>query len=673
MRSRAKGPIVLIAAMMPLPALAAEPAPYGLDTMVVTGTRQETSLQTQAGNTTVIDRADIEFTAPQRPAEILNQVPGVGIHQGSGEEHLTAIRSPVLTSGAGAGSFLYLEDGVPLRAAGFGNVNGLFESNIEQSGSVEVVRGPGSALYGSNAVHGLINVIPRAPTEAFGGELGVTVAPYASRRVLGSVTGNGARFSAQTNHEGGWRDHTDLDEQKMIARHVWRGSADTLTSTLSAQVLDQNTGGFITGANAYRDAALAKTNANPEAYRQAQSVRGMLRWQHDLSDSLQLSLTPYARHAEMEFLMHFVPSKATERNEHDSVGVQAALYKALAGGHSIILGTDLEYTRGSLSEVQSIDTVFTYVKGVHYDYDVNAVVVAPYVHSEWAIASRTKLTAGLRVEDTAYDYDNKTDSNTVGRFQRPEDRSDSFTTITPKLGVVQSWTDNIASYVNLTRGARAPQVTDLYRLENRQQVGTTKPESLDSVELGTRGKVEGVSFDLSTFWMYKKHFFYRDSDGYNVIDGKTEHKGVELSLASKLPWNFDIGMAATYALHTYDFDRTQVAGSESVKKGNMVDTAPKILSDVRLGYTFVPGMRAEGEWVHVSSYFADAANLHKYPGHDIFNLRATATLNDDVTLQAKLLNVFDTLYADRADFANSTDRYFPGMGRTVMAGMTVKF
>ena len=85
----------------------------------------------------------------------------MNIQRGSGQEHLTAIRSPVLTGGAGAGSFLYLQDGVPLRAAGFANVNGLFESGIEFAGSAEVFKGPGPALYGSNAVHGLVNVQSR--------------------------------------------------------------------------------------------------------------------------------------------------------------------------------------------------------------------------------------------------------------------------------------------------------------------------------------------------------------------------------------------------------------------------------------------------------------------------------------------------------------------------------
>ena len=70
----------------------------------------------------------IQAVAANHPAEILNTVPGVNVQMNSGQELLVAIRSPVLPAGAGQGSFLILENGIPTRAAGFGNVNALFEA-----------------------------------------------------------------------------------------------------------------------------------------------------------------------------------------------------------------------------------------------------------------------------------------------------------------------------------------------------------------------------------------------------------------------------------------------------------------------------------------------------------------------------------------------------------------
>jgi len=55
----------------------------------------------------IIPQISPEGLTLAHPAERLNTVAGVNIHRGSGQEHLTAIRSPVLTGGAGAGSFLF--------------------------------------------------------------------------------------------------------------------------------------------------------------------------------------------------------------------------------------------------------------------------------------------------------------------------------------------------------------------------------------------------------------------------------------------------------------------------------------------------------------------------------------------------------------------------------------
>jgi len=202
--------------------LVALPAFADDETIIVTGTRSDTRLLDLAGNDAVITTDQIQFTAPQRPAEILNQIPGVYIQPGSGEEHITAIRSAVLNGGAGQGSELYLEDGVPLRAAGFGNVNGLYEANIEQAGSVEVVRGPGSALYGSNAEQGLINIIPRAPSAERTGQADLTIGEFGLWQQMGTISdtigNNGLRISAENDHDHGWRDDTRVDEQKMVVR-----------------------------------------------------------------------------------------------------------------------------------------------------------------------------------------------------------------------------------------------------------------------------------------------------------------------------------------------------------------------------------------------------------------------------------------------------------------------
>ena len=662
--------------------LVATPALAEDETILVTATRSGAKLQDLAGNGSVLDTGQIQFTAPERPAEILNQLPGVNIQPGSGEEHITAIRSPVLNGGAGQGSVLYLEDGVPLRSAGFGNVNGLYEANIEQAGSVEVVRGPGSALYGSNAVHGLIDIIPKAPSADLSSQLDLTAGMFGLWQQMGTVSdtigNNGIRFSAENNHDTGWRDDTRVDEQKMVARDVWSSGADRVTTTISGQMLNQQTGAYLQGNDSYLNYALAKTNPVPNAFRKADSIRASVRWQHDFDSAWQLSVTPYTRYTAMSFLMHFIPDLAEQSNAHYSFGAQTMLYKSFEAGHLLILGLDTDYTDGWYSEYQYLPT-FTlgksvYPTGLHYDLNVQAKMAAPYIHSEWQLLDHTRLTAGVRLEETAYGYSNEASTGIFGLFQRIADRSDDFLTITPKLGLVQEWSKSLSSYINLSEGARAPQVSDLYELQNKQVVGQVEAEHVNSAEIGTRGTLEGITFDVTGYWMNKNHYFYRAADGTNVPDGKTLHRGLELGLTAPLAYGFDVGFSGTYARHTYAFSRPDSTAINSVTKGSDMPEAPHTIANARLGYTLSPGTRAELEWVHMGAYYLDNADTHSYGGHELLNLRATAKLNDWLSLHGKIMNLTDRPYADRAAITTTgINQYFPGAPLTVIGGLTARF
>ena len=109
------------------------------DVVVIYGDRDSSD----PGAYSVIGEQEIAETAANHPAEILNTVPGVNVQMNSGQELLVAIRSPVLPAGAGQGSFLILENGIPTRAPAFGNVNALFEVHHETAEAIEVVRDDG--------------------------------------------------------------------------------------------------------------------------------------------------------------------------------------------------------------------------------------------------------------------------------------------------------------------------------------------------------------------------------------------------------------------------------------------------------------------------------------------------------------------------------------------------
>jgi iron complex outermembrane receptor protein len=664
-----------------------------LDQFVVTGTKSESALSDLSGNTGKVTEQEIDLLNATHIEESLARVSGVNIQRGNGSESLVALRSPVLTGPGAAGAFLFMEDGIALRSAGFANNNGLAEAHFEWADSIEVVRGPGSALYGSNAVHGLINVITRAPSNDLERILDITVGSDDLYKYKATVSdsseSHGYRVSLSGTEFGGWRDDAEYGQQKISGRHdYYAENGDSFKTVFSAFNLNQETAGFIRSADdrAYEDRSLTETNDDPDAFRDWKSVRLSTRWDHDLENGNTLSITPYFRDNQMTFRQHYLPSRAIEENEHTSFGTQIAYYMRLNGGHKVIAGTDLEYTSGSLKEVQERASYSFFGKnrqqGIHYDYDVEAVTIAPYIHAEWQLAEKWSATTGLRFEHVRYDYDNNVASGTGEAdgsacfaapseclYLRPDDRKDNFNDWSPKLGFVYKANENHSGFINFARGHRAPQTTDLYRLQNQQVVGEMDSERSDSVEVGSRGLAGIVNYEVSLFYMKKKNFFFRDSAGLNVTDGKTKHKGIEVALSLPLGEQFDLAANYTFSRHTYDFDNA----SSGVESGNDIDTAPKHITNVRLGWNLNSDSRAELEWQHIDSYYLDPSNEHEYEGHDLVNVRFTSELTSNITLHAQVKNVLDEEYADRADFAFGDYRFFPGQERNYQIGMTYQF
>jgi iron complex outermembrane recepter protein len=647
--------------------------------IIVTATRNALPVKDYAGSVSVLDAQRLQKISAVHPAEALNEIAGVNIHRGSGQEHLTAIRSPVLTGGAGAGSFLYLEDGVPLRAAGFANVNGLFEGALELAGGAEVTKGPGSVLYGSNAVHGLVNILSQGPDnirglslDLLGNELGFV---RLKTSFSGGALGGRARLSGSFTSDPGFRAESGFDQQKIQLRHDMQPggvAGNWAVKTLATfQNLNQETAGFIRGIDAYKDPVLAASNPNPEAFRDGKTARIAVHLNKAVGNNARLSFIPYARSVDLTFLRHFVPGQALEEGGHNSVGLLSS-YEADGRFGRYTLGFDSEYTKGFTREFQEGPSRFSFIQGEHYDYKVGAVVLSPYVQTRFDLGVRTKVNIGARADYTAYSYDNQIDTGSFGRFLRVADRSDDYLTVSPKLGITHTVTENITVYGRLARGSRAPQVSDVYSLQVNQTPGTVKPETLDSLEFGLKGNLGKLNLETAVFAMNKDNFFFRNANGFNVENGKTKHIGIEVEFDLPLGQYVDVSGGMTLANHTYAFTDIVGTASSSITKGDQVDSAPNTLGFMQLTTKPLDGLTTSLKWQHVGSYYTDPGNTAKYPGHNIFTLRGAYEISKRVSLYGRVDNIFNTAYANRADFAFGSNRFFPGRPRTVFFGIRLQ-
>ena len=379
------------------------------ENILVTASRVEEDAMTLPLAWSVVNSETLEFIDPVHINEIMQRVPGAWISRGNGQESIIALRSPVLTGAGGCGAFFAAADGISLRAPGFCNVNQLFDTNFEQAGRIEVIRGPATALYGSNAMHGVINVISAAPTEDVDNSLALEAGPYdyyrGKYRYSNTVGQNGISISANGTSDGGYKDDSDYDQEKATVRHDYAGNQWSFRTVLDAANLNQNTAGFIQGYDSYKDKGKKKSNPNPNAYRDAWSVRLYSAASYALNNNNTLTITPYLRANDMEFLQHYLPWQPVEKNGHDSLGLRTSL-ETDAEALRWISGIDLEYTNAALKETQDTDFSPNQPAGVHYDYKVGATVGALYSQLRTQNDSPWELGGGVRLEYTNYDYTN---------------------------------------------------------------------------------------------------------------------------------------------------------------------------------------------------------------------------------------------------------------------------
>ena len=148
---------LLAAALIPFAALAQDPSIINnAEVTVVTANRVEQAISDVLAPITVITRDDIELSMAKSVPEILRMVPGIDIGQNGGR----GSKASVFMRGSESDHVLVLIDGVRLPSSITSGVD-FSKIPVSQIETIEVVRGPRGAIYGSEAIGGVINIITR--------------------------------------------------------------------------------------------------------------------------------------------------------------------------------------------------------------------------------------------------------------------------------------------------------------------------------------------------------------------------------------------------------------------------------------------------------------------------------------------------------------------------------
>jgi outer membrane receptor protein involved in Fe transport len=650
-----------------------------IEKITVTSTRLNQNALTLGSNISWLDANTINQVDAKHINQTLVRIPGAWISRGNGQEHLTAIRSPVLTGAGACGAFYMAQDGISLRAPGFCNVNQLFDVNTEQAERIEILRGPGSTLYGSNAVHGVLNVITPDVFADQASTLALTLGPHDYTKgmfSLGKVKDeHGLLVYGNLTDDGGYKDDSGLEQQKINVIHQYKSGAWDIKNVLGFSNLNQDSSGFVEGFEAFKDPQLKKQNPNPEAFRDTQSFRAYSNIKYQVDETTLLSVSPYVRWASMEFLQHYLSWQPIENNSQKSIGLQVQLQKNYST-LTLLSGIDLDYTQGELSEMQPEDFSPTIPAGTHYDYDVIAKVYSPFTQLQWHASPQLSLSAGLRYEVIDYDYQNNVSDGDVCdlgvescRFTRPADQVVDYSEWSYQFSSNYELTPENYIYANFSKGYRSPQATELFRLQAGQQVADLDSEEIISLEAGIKGQTKALFYDVTVFSMKKDNFIFQDTNRQNVSNGETSHQGMELAL--KYKWQ-QFYLSASGTLSKHEYDSNLLITSVNIN-GNEIDTAPEHMGSLQFGWEPMPKSFFELEWVHQGNYYLDPENTANYSGHNLLNLRAGFEVSENFSLNAEITNLTDEDYAERADYAFGSYRYFVGEPASIYVGAKVNF
>ncbi len=659
-----------------------------LEEVIVSASRETQDRREVPASIGVLTANQIKETKAFGIEQLVNQVPGVFMSSSkasSNEQHFMAVRSPISTKSL----FLYVEDGLPIRPVAVFNHNALLEMNNTTFKKVEVLKGPASSIYGSEAIGGSFNFITKNPRKEFGGSLGFQINDLGITRLEAeaSTTANdkygfyvGGHYIQRNNGPVG---HSDYEKFAITFKNV-NDFSETLKWTNSVSFID------------YRSdmaGSISEDNFQNENYDSEQTfterVASALRFRSTLdkqwNDNNKTSFNFIYRNNQMDQ----IPSYRVRQNRNMGVltgtgtgEVNSNKFRSYVGlvqhkltfhKGSLIIGATADYSPQNYV-AETIDVVVDVAsrKNISYtkndgdfilNYQADIFNYAGYTQFEISPIESLTFTGAIRFDKFTYDYD-----NLIEGVSGVRDTKVTYDSFAPKLGLNFNLNKNVGFYANYSRGFTPPQTSTLFRNSKSTTGGTVfdlKPAKFNSYEVGTYVKV-GNNFkaDVALYILdgNDRLISIRDDAGdfLQLNAGETRSKGVELGLKYNFLENLSIAYSGSYATHTYlSFFDNNVDYSDTA-----MQTAPNYLSMSSINYKPIEMLSLTLEHEQVGSYNTsfegqavigvdaagnDVFGTTTYDGHHVFNFRANYEYHD-FEIWGQALNVFNKLYAVRASY-----------------------
>jgi iron complex outermembrane receptor protein len=687
--------------------IAMEPSTIDLQQVVISASRERQARQDAPIAISKINATQIHDTKATALYQLLNKVTGVYMVDLGNEQHTMAIRQPITYNAL----YLYMEDGLPIRPTGIFNHNSLYEINMSGVRDIEVIKGPASSLYGSNAIGGAINFITQGPPAGYAGNVSVQGDNYHYRRVDADGGFSAGKFGLYVGgyiakQRDGWQDYTDFDKYSGNFKTTYDFDAATrLTTSVAYNYLNTQTPGSLDSAKFYSRTYGANQRFT---YRKVKAFRANTKLEHTWSDKSSSFLTLFYRNNSTAQLPsyyiadvrdnagNYLSSNGQENDQSfHSLGLLAQHRQDLDFLHSrLIVGVYADNSPSSyyakFLDIQkdvtnNFYTGYTNTGNYIDNYRIKLFNTAAYAQYEIKPAEALRIVMGLRYDRIHYNF---TNGIAPGNTKYKQQETNDFNIVAPKLGLTYNFGNNKGLYANYSVGFQPPETGDLY---SARQLTPLKQATFNNYEAGGW-------FTALNKKMYVEVTFY-DLEGRNEIinqllpdnttqnqnAGATRHRGIEYSIAYAPVSELSFRFSGTNAKHTY-VDYSEVATNFStgastvtVYNGKRMNNAPSWIANSELTYkpAYINGFRISGEWQHINSYFTNPANTKTYAGYDIFNVRTGFDVKSGLLKGAgiwcNVLNVTNKLYATTVTSNQYGDTYNAAPPRVYTLGISYSF
>lgn len=600
-RTRRPSAFALLAAPPFLYSSLALGASLNLDEQVVTASRMTEQAGQSLAAVTLIDRAELERTQAKSLLDVFRKVPGISLTNNGGPGKTTSL----FMRGTNSNHVLVLIDGVKVGSITTGQT-AYQDLPVELIERIEIVRGPRSALYGSEAIGGVIQIFTRK-----GQQDSHSLKPYFS---LGTGTHDAQEATAGVSGNNG---------------AGWFNFSVTSQDSDGIDTKDRGTSGYEQDADGYRN------------------LGGTLRAGYRFDNGLELegSLMRTSAHNDYDSLYGRSGRKANADNK-----------QSLASG--LMRFSPTHYWQTTLQFGRSEDKSDAYQDGTFYSrFDTRRDHIS--WQNDFQLAEHHTLTLGLDHQrdeasgTTVYQEDSRTDdgffSQYTGRFGRfdlqvsgrHDDDEEFGRHNTGSAAVGYALTDSIRTFASWGTAFKAPTFNQLYYPNFGNP--DLDPEKSRSLELGFNGQHGWGQWSLNLYRTTIDDLISTITvNGRSRAEGvdKARIHGLEASIGSTL-WGWD--WTANYSLMDAE-NRSRRTSRTGVKYyGKDLNRRPSQTFNLDMDRRF--GALTLGASVHGQGYsYDDLENQTRLGGFTLVDLRAEYQMAPEWRVQTRIANLFHKSY-----------------------------